>query len=666
MKTLELINLKINNFKGIKSFELDANGADLEVRGRNATGKTTLFDAFTWLLFGRDSMNRTQFEIKTLDENGNVKQHGINHEVEGTFSFDGRTITLKRVYKEEWTKHRGSATKTFTGHTTDYFIDDIPVKKKEYDEQVNQIISDDIFKLLTNPLYFNEQLDQKQRRKILLDMIDSTSDIDIAIHSKNQELVDLVERLNGKDIEQHQKVIKAKQREINQELDRIPIRIDEIELNLPDVTNLNEEEIKNEISKLENEIEENQAIKRNILNGGQISELQKQLSYIDMELAKIRNEHDTLNNEEKYRLKASLQEKESNITILTSKRKNDVELIEYNKKRINELNDRLNKLRQEWVEVDSEEFEHKEEESICPTCNQELPAEQVAQAREKAEKLFNELKANKLESIKNEALSVKEQIIYVERDIEKIERNIEKYDTEIEKSKKEVAKLKEEIEQLEQSTTDITENQLYINKLKEKEQIELQIADIRSSANETISSIDEEITKLENQKRELQGELNKFDIVRRSEERLKELEEQERTLTVEYEKLEKELFLTEEFVRSKVELLEEKINSKFKYAKFKLFEEQVNGGLKETCETLYNGVPYNRGLNNASRINVGLDIINTLNERYGIKVPIFIDNRESVTDLIETKSQTISLVVDRNANSLQVSTTEKDTDTLAI
>src|SRR5690606_13079503 len=141
------------------------------------------------------SMNRTQFEIKTLDKDGKVKQHGINHEVEGTFELDGKPITFKRVYKEEWTKHRGSAQKTFTGHTTDYFIDDVPVKKKEYDSKVNEIISDDIFKLLTNPTYFNEQLDQKQRRRILMDMIDDVTDLEVAEHSKDKELFDLIERL---------------------------------------------------------------------------------------------------------------------------------------------------------------------------------------------------------------------------------------------------------------------------------------------------------------------------------------------------------------------------------------------------------------------------------------------------------------------------------------
>lgn len=658
MKKFRLLSLNINNFKGIKQFTLNANGKDLVIRGRNATGKTTLFDAFTWLLFGRDSSNRTQFEIKTLDENGNVKQHGVNHEVEGTFDLDGQTITFKRVYKEEWTKHRGSPKKTFTGHTTNYFIDDVPVKKKEYDEKVSSIVSDDIFKLLTNPMYFNEHLDQKQRRKILLDMIEDVTDRDVAEHSKNDELFDLIERLKGKTIEQHQKSIKAKQREINQELDRIPIRIDEIELSLPDTTGLDEKILQKEIESIEKDIEEKHAIINNVRSGGQISEYQKQLSDIDMELTKIRNAHDHNTTDEIYRMKARLQERESNITLLDSKRKSLQEQIQYNEKNIKELNDRLNLLRKEWVKTDEQEFEYNEE-CVCPTCKQELPQEQIEEAREKAEKQFNEKKAKTLESIVEEGNSVKERIEKTEAENEKKKRDIEKYTKEIENNEHEVEKLKSVIEELENNKTDITENEEYIEKLKEKERIERQIFDLRASTEDTILSIREEIKQLESRKKEIQSDLNKFEIAKRSEARLKELEQQEKDLAEEYEKLEKELFLTEEFTRSKVDLLEERINAKFKYAKFKLFEEQVNGGLKEVCETVYEGVPYNRGLNNAARINIGLDIINTLNKRYGIQVPIFIDNRESVTDLIEVESQAISLVVDKNANTLEVEEPEE-------
>lgn len=657
MKKLKIKKLILNNFKGIKHFELDTNGGNVNIYGRNATGKTTLFDAFTWLLFGRDSLNRSNFEIKTLDENGKVKQHGLDHSVEGVFELDGKTLTLKRVFREEWTKHRGSPKKTFTGHTTDYFIDDVPVKKKEYDEMVGSIVSDEVFRLLTNPLYFNEQLDQKQRRKILLDMIENVTDEEVATHSGNKDLIDFVERLEGKDIEKYQKSVKSKQKEINDELEKIPVRIDEIELSLPDISGLDENELKAKIESIDNRIAEKHEKINSIRSGGEISELQKQISDIDMQLAKIRNEHDYAVNDEIYRMKAQLQEKESNVSIFETKQKSEKELIEYKQKQIAELNEKIEVLRDNWRKTDKLQFEF-DGETVCPTCRQELPDEQVEQARAEAEKQFNEEKAAKLESIVNEANSIKKRIEEINEEIEKMKRNIEKYEEEKAKNEKEAEKLKATIEELEKQKTDITENHEYIAKLKEKEEIERKIAEIRDSLDDAIMAVREEIRQLEDERKAAQSELNKFELRKQSEKRLQELEQREKELTQEYEQLEKELFLAEEFTRAKVDLLEEKINAKFKHARFKLFEEQVNGGLKEVCETTYKGVPYSKGLNNAARINVGLDIINTLSQHYGIQVPIFIDNRESVTDLFEVESQVISLIVSKKHSQLAVETDE--------
>jgi chromosome segregation ATPase len=653
MKNFTLISLKIKNFKGIKNFTLEANGKDLTILGRNGSGKTTLYDAFTWLLFGRDSLNRTQFEIKPLDENGNVKQHGIEHEVEGEFLFENKPITLKRVFKEEWKKKRGSVKKTFSGHTTEYYIDDVPVKKKEYDEKINSIVSDDIFKLLTNPTYFNEYLDQKQRRKILFDMIGDLTDEEVAKHSGNRDLIQLVERLQGKDIENHKKSVRNKQKAINEELDRIPIRIDEIELNMPDVSELNEESLRNEIEKIEKEIEEKKDLISNIKSGGEVSELKRKLSDIKMELTNLKNEHESNVNDEMYRVLVGLQEKESNVQLFESKINGENQKLKFNNQIIKDLQERIEGLRKEWIEVDSRVFEH-DDECTCPTCGQQLPTEKIEETRKKAEKEFNERKSNALESIANEGGKLKEQLTNLELENEKIKCNIEKYNKEIESTQKEIEKMKKSMELIENKKTDLTKNELYQNKLKEKEEIEQKLAELKLSSDVSIINIQKEIEQLESRKKDIQDDIYKFGVVQKSIERIKELEEQEKELAKEFEKLEKELYLTEEFTRAKIDLLEEQINSKFKYARFKLFEEQVNGGLKEVCETLYKGIPYNRGLNNASRINVGLDIINTLTKVYGIQVPIFIDNRESVTDLIDIDAQTISLVVDKNAKALQI------------
>lgn len=656
MQKIELLKLNLKNFKGIEDFSLVVNGKNAEIRGRNGAGKTTIFDAFTWLLFGKDSKNRTDFEIKTLDKDGNVKQHGIEHSVEAVLSVNGEVLTLKRVFKEVWKKKKGTANKVFTGHTTDFYIDEMPVKKKEFEEKVNSLISDDIFQLLTNPLYFNEVLNKNQRRAILFEIVGEITDAEIAAQSGNEELIELVNRLNGKDIEKHKAYLKKKQQEVNKKIDETTIRIDEITLRKPNTDGLDEQKLLKQIQEITSSIDEKMKEISQIRNGGKVSEYRKRLSEIELEIAEIRNEYDKQANEEINHLKVKVQELESNITLLESKRKSEKEALEFYRKRAEDLSVKLNELRNEWDRVDEEKLEF-EDNDTCPTCKQPLPAEQVEQAREQALKEFNERKAKRLEEITAEGQATKAAVENAEQTIQKIERSIEKLDKDIETIKARLQRELEKLNEMEMNKKDIEENEEYRKKLEEKERIELEIEQIQTSLEESIKTIENEIATLEQARKDVQDDLNKINIAKEFDERIKELEKTERELAEYYEELEKEIYLTEEFTRVKVTLIEGRIAEKFKYARFKLFEEQINGGLNEICETMYEGVPYSRGLNNAARINVGLDIINTLSEHYGVYVPIFIDNRESVTDLIDVKSQVISLVVDPKAVELEVSET---------
>ena len=176
---MKLLSLKLSNFQGIKEFHLEPNGEDITVLGANATGKTTLFNSFTYLLFGKDSLGASSFEIKNLDAAGNA-EHGLNHEVEAVL-LNGlnQKITLRKVYKESWVKKRGSAEKVLTGHTIDYFLNGVPTKAGEYSSAIAQMADEQLFKLLTNPKYFNEQLHWQKRREVLLDVCGNISDSDV-------------------------------------------------------------------------------------------------------------------------------------------------------------------------------------------------------------------------------------------------------------------------------------------------------------------------------------------------------------------------------------------------------------------------------------------------------------------------------------------------------
>lgn len=649
-KQLSLLKLTLRNFKGAKNFVLDVQGRNAKVYGDNETGKTTTFDAFIWLLFDKDSENKKDFSLKTLDAQGN-ELHGLDHEVEGEFLLDGRKLTLKKVYAEKWTKKRGSATPEFTGHTTDYFIDGVPVKKKEYTEMVDSIVQEDVFKLLTSPSYFNERLHYTEKRKILLEICGDITDAEVI--SSDASLAKLPSILGDRSIEDHRKVIAARQRKINEELKTIPVRIDEINRNMPEINGLDKSALEAQVGTLNIHIDEKMTQINSIRNGKTISDKQKAIQEIEMRLLEIKRDHDSDSKDKVYQLKTRIQEESSNKSILESKLENIKTQKRYNDENIQSIEANLARLRDEWQEVNGQKFTHTDA-CECPACGQALPEAQVNAAKEKALSQFNLQKSKKLEDINAKGKQGKERKEAILQDNEKLAKEYEKLNSQIAEKNTALSKLNEQLQQQESMVTDILDNPQYTAKLQEKMKLEEDIKNLREMTESSVQDIQVEIMGLRDKRDSLQADIGKFAAVAQSETRIEELQSQERELAAEYEKLEEELYLTEEFIRTKVNLLTDKINSKFKYARFKLFEQQVNGGLQETCVTTYKGVPYDSGLNNAAKINVGLDIINTLSAHYGFYAPIFVDNSEAVTKLIETNSQTISLVVSEKDKQLRV------------
>ncbi|SES03172.1 AAA family ATPase [Salipaludibacillus aurantiacus] len=650
MKTLKLQSLLLKNFKGVESFLLEAKGEDVQILGDNATGKSTLFDAMTWLLFDKDSHNKKDFAIKTLDEAGD-EIHGLDHEVSAVFLVDGLPLTLRKTFKEKWTKKRGSAHKEFTGHTTDYHIDDVPAKLKDFKEKVAEIVDEDAFKLLTNPAYFNEQMNWKDCRKVLLEVCGDVSDQDvIASDNKLSKLSDL---LSNKTIDDVKKMVAEQKKEINKQLDMIPVRIDEIKHNLPDVSELDESQLNVDLKRYDQNLQEKEDEITRIRNGAEVTERQKHLTQLQSELIEIKNNHNSDTYDE-------IMQREKHFYELKSKR-DDTELkvtqmqrtIRNTKAAIDEETERKQRLLNDYHSENEREFEHHHDDN-CPTCGQDLPEEQVKEAHEKALADFNKKKSERLESIKNKGLQIKEYIERMQGEIQHHESDLTDHKKSLDQYSTQIDDVTTKIQGLKSNTTKVEETDAYKAKQDEIDKIKDEIDQLKASVNESLEKAQNELLELKASKREKEQELSKFEQHRQSEKRIKELADQERELAKKYEELEEKLYLTEEFTRQKVSMLEEKINSKFKYARFKLFENQINDGLKETCETLYEGVPYGKGLNTGHSIIVGLDIIQTLSEHYGFQAPIFIDNAESVTNLPVMDAQLISLVVSESDKKLRI------------
>lgn len=631
---MKLLKLKLQNFKGIKNSEFDFGGIDATIYGDNATGKTTIFDSLCWLLFGKDSLDRADFEIKTL-ENGEPI-HKVNHEVEAEFLHDdGNSFTLKRVYREKYSSPRGGDTK-LTGHTTDYFINEVPVKEKEYKQYINDVIAEDVFKLITNPLYFNEQYSWQNRRKLLLEISGDIKDEEV-INSR-AELTRLVELLNGRTVDEQRKIVAAKKTAINKELDMIPVRIDEALRNKADIS-ASEDKLKADIKVFDEAIKKLDEQKSIIINGFNATEKRSKIDEINRRLKLRQSELLSVVTAEKQRLRGEKELLLNKLKNLESERDRYADKAYDLRGEIERENKRIETLQAEFDLFNSQIFD----ESICPTCKQPLPADTQAEL----EAAFNSDKAKKLEERQQLIESAKSLKANYEEQLDIMVVKADGLVNQIKDINKEYEiKLKAYESYSEPSIEDDPEY-----KGLKAELFLLELDDNDDADTKEVARLESEIKELRSKQSALETELNKYTLNADIQKRVIELENQQQKLADEKNLLDETSFLIDEFVKAKVDLLEESINSHFEYARFKMFNVLVNGNIEECCETTYKGVPY-RSMNNAARMNVGLDIINALTKFYNVTAPVFIDNAEAVTEFIKCNSQTIKLVVDADFKEL--------------
>lgn len=640
---MKLTKLELLNFKGLKAFTIHFNG-DVIIRGDNATGKTTVFDSVCWLLFGKDSLDKADFEIKTLDMGEPV--HKVNHEVTGTFTLDeGGTVELKRVYREKYSSPRGGEV-TMTGHTTDYFVDGVPKKEKEYKEIVNSLVDENIFKLITNPLYFNETYSWQNRRKLLLEMCGDISDKDVI--AEYSELKALTDILSGHSVDDHRKVVAAKKTAINKELDMIPVRIDEALRGKPTIDTPRDVLIQ-EISLATTTLETLEADKALLVNGHAVVDTRAELRDVQRRLMARESELQM-----EYKKQSALKSNEYDMVVselnnLSSKVESTKHRLDTSNRDIQRIESVIDELMHQRQQVNEDAFVMDIDEA-CPTCGQKLPAEQIQAAREKAETKFNLRKSKQLEEL-NQSIELKQQDI---ENIKKRDAGLEPVETlEALIKAKELVKqtITDEIGQLTAPVLD--DDSIYADLKAEEFMLQMKLDESNTDHSEEIADIDKRIAATKEHRINLETELNKYEEAKRIDTRVAELESQQAELAAEKSKLDEASYLMDEFIKAKVNMLEDVINSRFKLARFKMFNVMLNGNVEECCETTYKGVPY-RSMNNAARINVGLDIINALTSYFKVNAPVFIDNAEAVTEFVPVNSQTIKLIVDESEPQLVV------------
>lgn len=666
--------LSLRNFKGIGSLDIQF-GQETDILGQNGTGKTTVVDAFLWLLFGKDSTDRKDFEIKTLDKN-NQPFHERSHEVKGTFLFGTEEVVLKRIYREKWTKKHGNPTPQFTGHTTEFFWNDVPYQEKEYQAKLAEYIQESQFKLLTNLAYFNEVLKWQDRRSLLMQLAGGATDLELATELNTSGQYDhLVKALQQKkSIEDYRKEIVAKKNTIKRENEALPDRIDEARRSIPAAADY--EAIEAQIIRLTEEL---QGVEQRISDKGaaeqghqqQIIELIKEKGILEREILQLKQGiQDAVLADKRNRetgivaKRMDIKSKEDEKARLLSDYNRLSSKVESDKAAADKLELRVALTRTMWNDVNSETFTFDPSSCTCPTCKQPLPDVDAAAREEELKKNFNADKSRRLTEINERGIALKSEVDAMKKAIELSNLELGNTKAKGEKMAEEIASLKRELSILEEDNNRRSELEAQdaedrIAKDPRILQIKEQIEALEAQIN-TPRQADEEMEQLQQRKRNLNAELDSLkkvhagkDMTEKLNERIKELMRQESESASAIAELEGFEFSLQEYDKAKMALVEAKINTRFRLVKFKLFEEQINGGTTPTCITLINGVPY-PDANTASKINASLDIIHVFSDHFGVKAPVFIDNRESVLKLIATPLQLINLIVSKDDYDLRV------------
>lgn len=643
---MKLISLELTNFKNIKHFVLEAGGEDKNIYGKNGVGKTTLADAYYWLLTDKSSLDKKlDSDIKLADPvTGNPMQDGgIEHSVQAVVELENKNrIFLKKVYKEKWTKQNGRAEKEFSGHLTSYFINGAPRSKRDFNEFICENIADiDVLKMVSSTIFFNNMAWKKQR-EILLDVCGDISDSDVI--ASDERLAQFPVILQGKSVNDFIAITQERKRKINSELDKIPVRIDETTKQLDELGELPSREVLDiELKDLRQQQDRVRGQITSIQNGSELKKVANRIEQINNKIAELKS-RDKLENETKLmKINREIYSKRNTLDNIASNIKNYKDVIAKNEATKQENADKLSRLRKEYTVIFKSVFDEKQ--AVCPTCGQVLPQEKIDEAIKK----FNTNRANSLKEINQSGKKLAIENKEIDNQNTELAKRIDVYKQEQEKSIFEIKQLEAQVEVLKnQSDTSsgYVDSEEYKNLRSELTGLNKDLNDIQSGNISKISSLNSTVTQLD---LDINSRMEKLALIAQADKfksRIEELKAQHKKLGTEFETLEQHLNLAQLFITSKVHMLTDKINSKFTIARFKLFEQQINGGISECCEAITaNGAPYNSAMSNGERVKISLDICATLARHYGVNLPIFVDNAESVTGMQEIEAQKILLIV---------------------
>lgn len=628
MKTIKLFSLIAKNFKGLHDIQVDFGGEDGTVKGPNASGKTTLMDAFNWLLFGKDSQGRSDFQIRPLDENGKMIDN-IDIEVTALLDIDGSAVELSKKQSQKWTKHRGSSAPSFEGNVNAFTVDGFPVSQKEYAEKISDIIPEDLFKLLTNPRAF-ASLKWQEQRSVLMRMVADVSDESI-LNTDPEGFAPIRADVLAAGADKAREKAAMALRKLKEEQKSYPIRIDEasrsiVEVDVPALTERKQN--------LEQQLSAIEAEKAGLIdNTSTIRSIQAEMMQVKLDAESLKQKRTAELKKAKMAVYGELNIENDEIDALNKKLTQAQRDYKTLMNAIDSDTDALADETARYKEIKASEIP--ENELVCPTCGRPFE-DATAEERKDA---FNKRKAEQLDRIIANGKSVKERLDQNKALVEGMEKGIDALTDALAEANREREAISERYNHM-PTEPDMTQDAEYLALNDKLQELEKHLSSVET-ANEATDTFAERTRMVSDELERVNAELSMVDANKRAEERIRALQEQQRDNGQMVADAEQVLFLVEEFVKLKMETISGHVNAKFKKVRFKLFDTLINGGMKETCTMQVNSngsyVDYSNA-NHAAQIMGGLDVIDALTELNGVSAPVFVDNAEALDNSNQPKS----------------------------
>ncbi len=671
MKEIRLPKLTIQNFKGIKELETEF-GKRTTISGRNASGKTTIFDAFTWCLFGKDSSGKSDtanggFMVKTIDPATGEPVPQIEHMVSVTLNVSGNDVVFTRKLVEEWGTTRGRAKPEFKGNTTHYFIDGVECKASEYAAAVSEIMPEDLFRMITDPTYFPNLPWQKQREMLLTIAGDVTLE---SVAEGNERWQQVWQKINGKNIDDYKKTIANRRKDIEDELKLIPARISGIQLATPKAEDWATLEADLKAKQAEFEQTENEMLDVSTAQRKQYERIQGDMAVIGewkkrqaelLNAAKLKAQQDAMTaNAKRNEAIAQQNAQKQALQLAEAETKRMVDMTQGNIDRLQAEIERMQSDRQQllikWETRNAEQYQPQPFNGTfrCPLhceidCANPLLLANHEEAVAREREAWNNRQAEDLDKITEQGKSINVQIAETTEQLKAQQSHLDAVKA---NGEAKTAQIDDELKRLQALIAETPEvNAASVNGTDIPEWVELQqkIAAKENEVHTDNSQVD--TTSLQQRKATLTGEIDTLkarmaarQTIEANAQKVKAEQDRQQELAQQKADIESEEMTIADMEHKQTDEVERRVNSLFQLVKFRMFERQVNGGERPTCVATVNGVRYT-DLNSAMKINAGLDIINTICAFNDVTAPIFVDNAEGVNNLHPTASQVIRLVV---------------------